>query len=129
MRGQAESAKQSLIDFQGEIQKLKRERDEMLAKKATAEARIKIQSSLDGLSTDADIKALENVRERIHKLDAEADVGREIQDNSLDAKLKAIKAKTGDVQAKAQLDELKKLHAARTSAAAAEGAAAGKKTI
>jgi phage shock protein A len=129
VRGQAESAKQSLIDFQGEIQKLKRERDEMLAKKATAEARIKIQSSLDGLSTDADIKALENVRERIHKLDAEADVGREIQDNSLDAKLKAIKAKTGDVQAKAQLDELKKLHAARTSAAAAEGAAAGKKTI
>jgi phage shock protein A len=126
---QAEDAKEGLIAFQGEIQKLKRERDEMLAKKATAEARIKIQSSLDGLSTDADIKALENVRERIQKLDAEADVGQEMKEGSLDAKLKAIKAKTGDVQAKAQLEELKKLHAARNAGAVAEGAAAGKKTI
>jgi phage shock protein A len=126
---QAEDAKEGLIAFQGEIQKLKRERDEMLAKKATAAARIKIQSSLDGLSTDADIKALENVRERIHKLDAEADVGQEMKETSLDAKLKAIKEKTGDVAAKAQLEELKKLHAARNAAAAAEGAAASKKTI
>lgn len=124
---QAEDAKESLMAFQGEIEKLKRERDEMLAKKATAEARIKIQASLDGLSTDADIKALENVREHIHKLGAEADVGTELKENSLDARLKAIKAKTGDTQARSQLDELKKLHAAKQASAAAEGAA--KKTL
>ena len=61
---QADDAKQALVQFQAEIEKLKRERDEMIAKKATAEARIKIQESLDGLSTDADIKALEGVRDR-----------------------------------------------------------------
>ncbi len=128
--GQAEEAKGSLLDFQGEIEKLKRERDQMLAKKATAEARIKIQGSLDGLSTDADVKALENVREHIQKLGAEADVSSELKENSLDARLKAIRVKTGDTQAKSQLDELKKMHAAKQAAgaAAAEGAAS-KKTL
>ena len=124
---QAEEAKDSLVAFQGEIEKLRRERDEMLAKKATAEARIKIAETLDGMSTDADIKALDNVRENIHKLQAEADIGGEIKEDSLDHRLKAIKQKTGDVTAKAQLEELKKLHAAKQ--AVAEGAAAAKKTL
>lgn len=125
---QAEDAKEGLMAFQGEIQKLKHERDEMLAKRATAEARIKIQASLDGFSTDADIKALENVREHIQKLHAEADVGSEVKDASLDARLKAIKVKTGDSQARSQLDELKKLHAAKLASAGAESAGA-KKTL
>lgn len=115
--GQAEEAKQSLVAFQGEIDKLKRERDEMLAKKATAEARIQIQETLDGLSTDADIKALENVREGIHKLQAQADVGTEIKGESLDSKLKKIKEKAADVTARSQLEEMKKQMAARNAAA------------
>lgn len=123
---QAEDAKESLVQFQAEIEKLKREKDEMLAKKATAEARIKIQESLDGLSTDADIKALEGVREHIGKVQAQADVGSEIAGNSLDAKLKKIKEKTADATARAQLDEIKAQMAARK--AAAEGAAV-KKTM
>jgi phage shock protein A len=122
---QAEEAKSGLIAFQGEIEKLKREKQEMLAKKANAEARISIQETLDGLSTDADIKALENVREHIDKMQAEADVGSEIKGESLDAKLSKIKSKTADVQARAQLAELKKQMAARQAAKA--GAAAGKK--
>ena len=72
---QAEDAKSGLLQFQAEISKLKREKTEMLAKKQTAEARLKIQETLDGLSTDADIKALENIRESIHKTQAEADIG------------------------------------------------------
>ena len=74
---QAEDAKSGLVTFQGEIEKLKREKHEMLAKKANAEARIQIQETLDGLSTDADIRALDNVREGIDKLQAEADAYRE----------------------------------------------------
>lgn len=123
---QAEEAKESLVAFQGEIEKLRRERDEMLAKKATAEARIQIQETLDGLSTDADIKQLENVRENIHKMQAQADVGAEIKGDSLDARLKKIKEKTGDVTARSQLDELKRQVAARQ---AAGEAASVKKTI
>lgn len=122
---QADEAKESLVAFQGEIEKLRRERDEMLAKKASAEARIQIQETLDGLSTDADIKALENVRESIQKLHAEADVGTEVKGDSLDARLKKIKEKTVDASARAQLDELKKQMGARQ--AQPEGAV--KKTI
>jgi phage shock protein A len=114
---QAEDAKKGLVAFQGEIEELKREKHEMLAKKANADARIQIQETLDGLSTDADIRALENVRESIHKSVAEAQVGAEIQDDSLDSKLADIKEKAQDASARAQLDEMKKQLAAKKAAA------------
>lgn len=124
---QAEDAKAGLIQFQGEIEKLKREKESMLAKKANAEARIQIQSTLDGLSTDADIKALDNVRENIHKVQAEADIGSEIKGDSLDAKLAKIKEKAASSSARTQLEEMKRQQAAQH---AASGQAAGmKKTI
>ena len=116
---QAEESKSGLLEFQGEIQKLKREKMSMLAKKANAEARLKIQETLDGLSTDADVKALENVRESIEKKTAEADVGAEIKGESLDQKLKKIKSKTSNAAARAQLAQMKKQMAAKKEAAAA----------
>jgi len=124
--GQAEDAKSGLLQFQSEIEKLKREKIAMLAKKQNAEARIKIQETLEGLSTDADIKALENVRETIHKRAAEADVSGEIKGESLDAKLKKIKAKTANAAARSQLAEMKRQLAAKR---AAEAAAGVKKTM
>ncbi len=122
---QAEEAKSGLLAFQSEIEKLKREKEQMVAKKANAEARIQIQETLDGLSTDADVKALDNVREHISKLQAEADIGSEIQGDSLDAKLQRIKEKAANSSAKSQLEEMKKQMAARRQAQA-EGV---KKTI
>lgn len=128
---QAEEAKSGLIAFQGEIEKLKREKEAMLAKRANAEARIQIQESLDGLSTDADIKALDNVREHIGKLQAQADVGGEIKSDSLDARLARIKAKAGNAAARSQLEEFKKQSAARkaSQAQAAGGGAAAAASI
>lgn len=123
---QADEAKSSLIQFQGKIGELKREKDEMLAAKATAAARIQINETLDGLSTDADVKALDNVREHIHKLKAEADIGSEIRGESLDSKLAKIKERAGNVTAKAKLAEMKRAAAAQ-SQQAAEGAV--KKTM
>ncbi len=122
---QAEEAKSGLITFQGEIEKLKREKQEMLAKKATADARIQINETLEGLSTDADIKALDGVRESIHKRVAEADVSGEVKGSSLDDKLAKIKAKTGNAAARAQLEELKRQMGAQQASAAE----AVKKTI
>ena len=120
VEGQAEDAKAGLLAFQAEIEKLKRERDSMLAARANAQARIQIQESLSGLSTDADIAALDNVRQSIHKLRAEADVGAEIDGSSLDGKLKKIRERTASSTAKSQLEELKRQSAAR-KAGAAEG--------
>ena len=118
----AESAKQSLISVQGEIRKLKSERDNMLARMQSAQARVKIQNQLDGLSVDAEVKALDNVREHIKNTIAEANLGKELSESSLDSRLAALRSQTGDVQAKQQLAELK-------AKKAAQQAAAGQKTM
>ena len=57
-RTDADSAKSSLLGVQSEIRKLQSERDSMLAKMQSAQARIKVQEQLDGLSVDAEVKAL-----------------------------------------------------------------------
>jgi len=114
----AESAKSSLLQVQGEIKKLKAERDTMLARMQSAQARLKIQEQLDGLSVDAEVKALENVRDHIKTTVAAANLGKELSETSLDGRLAALKTQAGDVQAKQQLAELK---AKRAAAQAAQG--------
>ncbi len=102
--------------MQGEIKKLKAERDMMLARMQSAQARMKIQEQLDGLSVDAEVKALDNVREHIKTTVAEANLGKELAETSLDSRLEALKTQAGDVQAKQQLAELKAKYAAQQAA-------------
>jgi phage shock protein A len=91
-------------------------RDSMLAKMQSAQARIKVQEQLDGLSVDAEVKALDNVRQHIKTTIAEANLGKELSESSLDSRLAALRTQTGDVQAKQQLAELKAKKAAQQSA-------------
>ena len=109
----AESAKSSLLTVQSEIRKLKGERDTMLAKFQSAQARMRIQQQLDGLSVDAEVVALDKVREHIKTTIAEANLGKELADTSLDSRLAALRGQVGDVQAKQQLAELKAKRAAQ----------------
>ncbi len=109
----AEAAKTSLMAVQNEIKKLKAERDNMLAKMASAQARVKIQEQLDGLSVDAEVKALDNVREHIKNTIAQANLGAELKSSDLDERLKSLRAQSGDVTAKSQLAELKAAAAAK----------------
>ena len=109
----ANTAKSSLIQVQSEIKKLKGEKDIMLAKMASAQARIRIQEQLEGFSIDAEVKALDNVREHINTLAAQAKLGAEIADSSLDTRLNKLRQQTGDVTAKAQLEQLKAAAAAK----------------
>src|SRR6476619_3051142 len=71
----ADSAKSSLLTVQSEIKKLKAEKDTMLAKMASAQARVRINEQLEGLSVDAEVKALDNVREHIKNNSAQANRG------------------------------------------------------
>ena len=114
----ADSAKSSLLQVQAEIKKLKAERDVMLARMQSAQARLQIQGQLDGLSVDAEVKALDNVREHIKTTVAAANLGKELSETSLDARLASLKDKAGDVQAKQQLAEIKAKRAAQQSAQA-----------
>ena len=112
-RSDADSAKTSLLGVQSEIRKLQSERDSMLAKMQSAQARIKVQEQLDGLSVDAEVKALDNVRQHIKTTIAEANLGKELSESSLDSRLAALRNQTGEVQAKQQLAELKAKKAAQ----------------
>ena len=121
-RDDADSAKSSLLSVQGEIRKLKAERDSMLAKMQSAQARLRIQEQLDGLSVEDEVRALDNVRTHIRNTIAEANLGKELSDTSLDARLSNLRNQVGDVQAKQELAELK-------ARKAAQQAAQGQKTM
>jgi phage shock protein A len=121
---EAESAKSSLLQVQGEIKKLRGEKDAMIARLRSAEAKIRIQDQLEGFSIEADVKALDNVREHIKTTVAQANLGKELQEASLDTRLGQLRQQTGDVQARAELERLK---AARPAQGQAQGA--GKKTL
>jgi phage shock protein A len=115
-RKDADDAKASILEVQAEIRKLKDERVVMLARMQSAQARIKIQEQLEGLSVDAEVKALDTVREHIKNTIAQANLGKELADTSLDARLQKLKSQTGDVQAQQQLAELKAKRAAQQAA-------------
>jgi len=109
----ADSAKTSLLQVQGEIKKLKAERDVMLARMQSAQARLRIQGQLDGLSVDAEVRALDNVREHIKTTVAAANLGKELSESSLDGRLATLRGQAGEVQAKQQLAEIKAKRAAQ----------------
>jgi phage shock protein A len=113
----ATAAKNSIFGVQAEIKKLKAERDVMLARMQSAQARIRIQDQLEGLSLDAEVKALDTVREHIKNTIAQANLGDELSSSSLDSRLAALRTQTGDAQAKQQLAELKAKRAGQQAAA------------
>jgi phage shock protein A len=112
----ANSAKSALVTVQSEIRKLQAEKDNMLAKMANAQARIRINEQLDGLSVDAEIKALDNVRTHIKNTVAEANLGQELKESDLDTRLAALRQSTGEVSAKQKLAELKAASVAKKAA-------------
>ncbi|TXH65256.1 MAG: PspA/IM30 family protein [Lysobacteraceae bacterium] len=115
-----DTAKNALTEVKGEIGKLKTEKDRMLAKMQSAHARVRIQEQLEGLSVDAELQALENVRTGIKNTIAKAKLGDELRESDLDTRLKSLKAGSSKATARAKLDALKKERA---------GQAGGDRTI
>lgn len=116
-RTDAEEAKSSLLQVKSEIQKLKDEKDRMLAQMHSAQARLKIQNQLDGLSVDAEVRALDNVREHIKNTVAEAKMGSELRESDLDVQLAKLRQSSGAITAKQQLEEMKRARAGQAAAA------------
>lgn len=105
---EAEAAKRNLIAFQGEVARLRDEKARTLARLANAKARLRLQETIKGLSPDADIQALEEVRAHVERLVAEAQVSREVNDAELEKKLEGIREAEATTAARAQLEELKR---------------------
>ncbi|HJL41483.1 MAG TPA: PspA/IM30 family protein [Myxococcales bacterium LLY-WYZ-16_1] len=117
-RQDAEDAKASLLNVQAEIEKLRSEKDRMLAKMESAQARIQVQEQLDGLSVENEVRALDNVREHINTLTAQAKLGTEISNEGLEGRMKKLRRQTGEITARRELEELK---AKRAAAAQSQG--------
>ncbi len=108
LTGEADTAKANLVTFQTDIARLKEEKTWMLARLANAKARLRFQATLNGLAPDADIRALDEVRDHINRLVAETQLTREIADTDLDRRLGAIREAESDASARAQLAEMKR---------------------
>ena len=108
VKTEADAAKRNLVAFQREIERLREERTRMLARLANAKARLRLHETLSGLSAEADIQALEQVRDHVTRLVTEANRVRDGADPALEKRLGSIRDAEAERGARAQLDELKR---------------------
>lgn len=119
-KADADDAKSSLVAVKAEIDKLKAEKDRMLAKVQSAQAKLRVQEQLEGLSVDADVRALDTAREHIKNTIAESNLSKELHDSDLDQRLHKLRQQSGAVSARAELEALKaaRMQSAQNNAAA-----------
>ena len=108
LRAEAEEAKVNLVRFRDEIRSLEREKGRMLATLANAQARRRMQEALEGLSVDAEMRALEGVREHIARVATEGTLERELGNEPLRSSLAAIRDEARQEAARRELDELRR---------------------
>ncbi|MCA9506380.1 MAG: PspA/IM30 family protein [Myxococcales bacterium] len=110
VRGQAEEAKANLVRFREEIRSLVREKGRMLATLANARARRRLRAAIEGLSVDAEMDALENVREHVARMAMAGEVDRELGDgdDDLRTRLRGYREEARRDAARAELESLKR---------------------
>jgi phage shock protein A len=109
IRTQAEEAKANLVRFREEIRSLVREKGRMLATLANARARRRLQSAIEGLSVDAEMDALENVREHVTKMVMSSEVNQELGEDgdAFRVKLRGFRDEARRESARAELESMK----------------------
>lgn len=116
VKDQAEEAKTNLVRFREEIRSLVREKGRMLATLANAKARRRLQVAIEGLSTDAELDALEGVREYVTRLSMEGDLDKELGDSGLRSRLREFRDEARMQSARNELEQLKQEANAHTLA-------------
>jgi len=112
VRDEAAEAKQSLLHFQDEIRALEREKVRSLAKLASADARRRLRDTFATLSVDADVRALDRVREdvgrrlQLSQLEGELENGG-LGKHGLDARVRRIRAEARETAARRELEAWK----------------------
>ena len=110
VRREADEAKGNLLRFREELRSLAREKGRMLATLANAVARRRLSEALEGLSVDADVRALEDVREQIARIATEGQLDRELAgaDEALRRRVRAIRDDARREAARRELEERKR---------------------
>jgi len=108
VRNEAEEAKNNLVRYREEIRSLVREKGRMLATLANAQARRRLQVAIEGLSVDAEMDALESVREQVSRMVVEGQMDEEIGDDSgLRVRLREFRDEARTDSARRELEQLK----------------------
>ena len=109
VRAQAEEAKTNLVRFREEIRSLVREKGRMLATLANARARRRLQAAIEGLSVDAEMDALENVREHISRVVMASEVNKELGEDgdAFRTKLRGFRDEARRESARHELESLR----------------------
>jgi len=107
VRGEAAEAKRNLVRFREEIRQLVREKGRVLASFANARARERLRSALDGLSMEAEMRALDGVRERVARMGSEEELDRELGDDGLRTRLRGLREEARRDAARAELARMK----------------------
>ena len=107
VKEQAEEAKANLVRYREEIRSLVREKGRMLATLANAKARRRLQVAIEGLSADAELDALEGVREYVTRLTMEGDIDKELGDTGLRGRLREFRDEARMQSARSELEQLK----------------------
>jgi phage shock protein A len=109
LRTEADAAKENLLRFREEIRELEREKGRALAVWAGARMRRQVRSAIEGLSVDADVRALEGVREHVAKLATEAHLDGELAAGSdLRVRLAEIRGEARHDAALREVEEMKR---------------------
>ena len=91
-RARPRRRRRTCVRFREEIRALEREKGRTLASLANARARRRIQETLSGLSVDADMRALEAVREKVARMTGEAVLDRELgAAHDIDGRLRSLR--------------------------------------
>jgi phage shock protein A len=116
VRTQADEAKANLVRFREEIRSLVREKGRMLATLANAKARRRLQVAIEGLSVDAEMDALESVREHITRVAMETDLTKELgeEGGGLRHRLREFRDEARRESARTELEQLKEELASHT---------------
>ena len=107
VRSEAEEAKSNLIRFREEIRSLVNEKGRIMATLANAQARRRMQEAIEGLSVDAEMRAIEGVREYVAKITTEGSLDRELGDANMRTRVRAIRDEARAEAARRELVELK----------------------
>lgn len=122
VRSEAEEAKSNLIKYREEIRSLVREKGRMLATLANAKARRRLQVAIEGLSADAELDALEGVREFVTRLTMEGEIDQELGDTGLRTRLREFRDEARMQSAQSELEQLKKEAVSHTLTESSSGA-------
>ena len=109
LRSEADAAKENLLHFREEIRGLEREKGRALAVWAGARMRRQVRSAIEGLSVDADVRALEGVREHVAKIATEAHLDGELAaGGNLRVRLAEIRGEARHEAARREVEEMKR---------------------